>query len=114
MPELPEVETVKNGLAPIWEGQAITSVTLNRPNLRYPFPDGFQRSLENNVLKSLWRRGKYLVADFKDTHLIMHLGMSGSFKIDDIDVEQAFQGVAPGLVFETGAHPPTDVGPPNP
>lgn len=83
MPELPEVETVRRGLAPYCEGLIIERVEQRRPNLRYPFPDNFSHRLEGRTLVSMGRRAKYLVADMDDgTVLIMHLGMSGSFRVE--------------------------------
>lgn len=83
MPELPEVETVRRGLAPHAEGLVIERVEQRRPNLRFPFPDDFIKRLEGRRLVSMGRRAKYLVADMDDgTVLIMHLGMSGSFRVE--------------------------------
>ncbi len=77
MPELPEVETVRRGLAPAMEGQRIARVTLNRADLRFKFPDGFAERLTGRTITSLGRRAKYLTADLDDgAVLIMHLGMS--------------------------------------
>lgn len=82
MPELPEVETVRRGLAPAMEGMQIIRVTCQRPDLRFAFPDGFVDRLAGRTILSLGRRAKYLLADLDDeTVLIMHLGMSGSFRI---------------------------------
>lgn len=82
MPELPEVETVRRGLAPAMEGQRIAGVTLNRADLRFKFPDGFVERLTGRTITSLGRRAKYLTADLDDgAVLIMHLGMSGSFRV---------------------------------
>ncbi|MEM1376826.1 MAG: bifunctional DNA-formamidopyrimidine glycosylase/DNA-(apurinic or apyrimidinic site) lyase [Pseudomonadota bacterium] len=93
MPELPEVETVRRGLAPVMEGARIESVTLNRPDLRFPFPDGLQARLNGATIKSLGRRSKYLQmwTDREDV-LIAHLGMSGSFRIErsGVDTPGAF------------------------
>jgi len=87
MPELPEVETVKRGLAPTFEGAAITKVDQNRPDLRLPFPSDFRKRLEGGTVTALSRRSKYLLADIDGTDvLVMHLGMSGSFRIEnDLD-----------------------------
>ena len=83
MPELPEVETVRLGLAPVMEGAVIEKVTLNRPDLRSPFPPRFARRLTGRRIVSLGRRAKYLLADLDDGNvLVMHLGMSGSFRIE--------------------------------
>lgn len=90
MPELPEVETVRRGLAPHTEGLKIERVEQRRPNLRYPFPDNFTTRLEGRTLVSMGRCAKYLVADMDDgTVLIMHLGMSGSFRIEKENEHEA-------------------------
>jgi formamidopyrimidine-DNA glycosylase len=83
MPELPEVETVRRGLAPHAEGARIIGVTLRRADLRFPFPDGFAARVEGRIILSLERRAKYLLwhLDGGDS-LITHLGMSGSFRIE--------------------------------
>lgn len=86
MPELPEVETVKRGLAPTFEGAVINRVDQNRPDLRFPFPDNFSGRLTGRKMVSLSRRSKYLLGDLDSGEvLVMHLGMSGSFRIDDKD-----------------------------
>lgn len=83
MPELPEVETVKSGLAPIMENSIIKKLVLNRPNLRFPFPENFAKRVKNKKIVSLGRRAKYLLVDLdSDDIIIMHLGMSGSFRIE--------------------------------
>lgn len=83
MPELPEVETVRRGLAPVMEESMVEKVILNRPNLRFPFPDQFISRLEGQKILSVGRRAKYLALDLESGEvLIMHLGMSGSFRIE--------------------------------
>ena len=83
MPELPEVETVRRGLAPVMEGARIIRVEQRRKDLRFAFPDGFQSRLEGRRITSLGRRAKYLLADLDDGMvLVSHLGMSGSFRIE--------------------------------
>ncbi|GGF02180.1 bifunctional DNA-formamidopyrimidine glycosylase/DNA-(apurinic or apyrimidinic site) lyase [Stappia taiwanensis] len=83
MPELPEVETVRRGLAPVFEGAEIASVSQNRPDLRFPFPEDFAARLTGRQVVSLGRRAKYLLADLDDAAvLVMHLGMSGAFRIE--------------------------------
>ncbi len=80
MPELPEVETVRRGLAPILEGRRIARVQLNRPDLRFPFPDDFAARIEGQRVERLSRRAKFLQADLASgERLFMHLGMSGRF-----------------------------------
>jgi len=81
MPELPEVETVRRGLAPVMEGARFTAVELRRGDLRFPFPDGFVQHLVGQRVKSLERRAKYLLAHTGNMVLAMHLGMSGRFSI---------------------------------
>jgi formamidopyrimidine-DNA glycosylase len=83
MPELPEVETVRRGLAPVMEGATIVRAEVRRADLRRPFPPRFARRLAGRTVIGLGRRAKYLTADLDDgTVLIMHLGMSGSFRIE--------------------------------
>ncbi|MCC6734873.1 MAG: bifunctional DNA-formamidopyrimidine glycosylase/DNA-(apurinic or apyrimidinic site) lyase [Bauldia sp.] len=83
MPELPEVETVRRGLAPAMEGKAFARVELRRTDLRRPFPKGLARTLTGRTVLALRRRAKYLVADLSGgDSLVMHLGMSGSFRVD--------------------------------
>jgi formamidopyrimidine-DNA glycosylase len=84
MPELPEVETVRRGLSPTLVGARIERVELRRPDLRFPLPQDFARRLEGRRIMGLERRAKYLVAPLDDGGaLIAHLGMSGSFRIED-------------------------------
>lgn len=78
MPELPEVETVRAGLAPVMEGQFIVSATINRPDLRWPFPAGMADRLTGKRVLGLRRRSKYILADLDSGEtLLIHLGMSG-------------------------------------
>jgi formamidopyrimidine-DNA glycosylase len=83
VPELPEVESVRRELQPVMEGARFAGVTTNRPNLRTAFSPDFAARLEGQRVTALARRGKYLLAQLSsgDT-LVMHLGMSGSFRID--------------------------------
>lgn len=82
MPELPEVETVRGGLAPVLEGHRLARVEARRPDLRFPLPLNFVQTLTGATIVKLERRAKYLLArlDREDT-LVMHLGMSGRFEI---------------------------------
>jgi formamidopyrimidine-DNA glycosylase len=82
MPELPEVETVRGGLAPVLEHHRLTRVEARRPDLRFPLPQNFVQQLTGATVTRLERRAKYLLArlDREDT-LVMHLGMSGRFEI---------------------------------
>ncbi|EAQ24212.1 bifunctional DNA-formamidopyrimidine glycosylase/DNA-(apurinic or apyrimidinic site) lyase [Roseovarius sp. 217] len=82
MPELPEVETVRRGLAPIMEGQVIARATVNRPDLRWPFPPEMSARLTGQRVLALRRRSKYLLADLASGEtLLIHLGMSGRMLI---------------------------------
>nr|WP_316651859.1 bifunctional DNA-formamidopyrimidine glycosylase/DNA-(apurinic or apyrimidinic site) lyase [uncultured Gellertiella sp.] len=83
MPELPEVETVRRGLAPVMEGAVIARLRLNRPDLRFPLPEAFAARVEGQEIIGLARRAKYLLIDLADGMTILsHLGMSGSFRIE--------------------------------
>jgi len=82
MPELPEVETVRRGLAPVMEGAQIVRARANRPNLRFAFPPRFCERLEGARILQVRRRAKYLLIGLgSDETLIAHLGMSGRFSI---------------------------------
>ena len=84
MPELPEVETVRRGLLAVFEGARIERVEARRDGLRFPFPERFVERLAGRRVLALRRRAKYLVADLDSGEtLAMHLGMTGSFRIED-------------------------------
>jgi len=83
MPELPEVETIRRGLAPVMEGQCFTHVDQRRPDLRFPFPEQFTQRLEGARIEQLNRRAKYILGHLDTGEvLVMHLGMSGRFIIE--------------------------------
>ena len=83
MPELPEVETVRRGLAPVMLGARIDKVVLRRADIRFPFPASFERRLTGRRIVDMSRRAKYLLFRLdSDETLIAHLGMSGSFRIE--------------------------------
>lgn len=99
MPELPEVETIRQGLMPVLEGQPITHVVQRRPDLRYPLPQRFAARLKGRRIERLGRRGKYLLGFLDDGMvLVMHLGMSGRFTI-------VKPGAAAGLGSPNGSGP---------
>ena len=101
MPELPEVETVKRGLAPHLEGARIVRAVANRPDLRFPLPDRFARRLTGATVEALERRAKYLLMrlDTGET-LVCHLGMTGRFTV---------QGEATGeFHYDAGGDPKHD------
>jgi formamidopyrimidine-DNA glycosylase len=82
MPELPEVETVRRGLAPAMEGARFKKVEVRRPDLRWALPKDFATRLEGQRVEGLGRRAKYLLAHLSSGEvLLMHLGMSGSFRV---------------------------------
>jgi formamidopyrimidine-DNA glycosylase len=83
MPELPEVETVRRGLEPVLVGNAFARVEQRRADLRFPFPKNFGMRLSGRTVEALDRRAKYLLARLDDGEvLVMHLGMTGRFRID--------------------------------
>ncbi len=82
MPELPEVETVRRALAPVLEGHLLVRVLARRGDLRRPLPAGFATLLEGRRIAQVGRRGKYLTIHMDGgAVLIVHLGMSGSFRL---------------------------------
>ncbi|MEL7033557.1 MAG: bifunctional DNA-formamidopyrimidine glycosylase/DNA-(apurinic or apyrimidinic site) lyase [Pseudomonadota bacterium] len=84
MPELPEVETVRRGLTPAMQGQPIERLEVNRPDLRFPFPDQFRARVEGATITHMGRRAKFLVTELSTGEaLIMHLGMSGRFTVNE-------------------------------
>src|SRR6266481_5574557 len=95
MPELPEVETVRRGLQPVMEGARIVKAEARRGDLRRPLPKDFVKRLEGRSVTGLGRRAKYLLADLSSGEvLMMHLGMSGSFRVmqdDGAQMPGAFQ-----------------------
>ena len=97
MPELPEVETVRRGLAPVMEGARFDKVEARRGDLRWPLPKDFVPRVEGKTVEGLGRRAKYLIADLSSGEvLMMHLGMSGSFRVTHERVGGARGGAATG------------------
>ena len=100
MPELPEVETTVRGLARYLDGERLEHVALNRPDMRFPFPDGFVQSLTGARVTGLGRRAKYgLVHTDRDLTMVFHLGMSGRWRIDPDEI-----GKHDHLVLATHGH----------
>jgi formamidopyrimidine-DNA glycosylase len=81
MPELPEVEVTRRGVEPHLRGRKVTGVALRHTGLRWPFPAGLDDILRDRVVKSVGRRGKYLLLNFEHGTLIIHLGMSGHLRV---------------------------------
>src|SRR6476620_3134007 len=86
MPELPEVETTRRGLAPHVEGRCVRTVTLRRPDLRWPIPDEVRDLLPGQRIDTVRRRAKYLLLDTDAGSALLHLGMSGSLRVLPADV----------------------------
>ncbi|MDB3892557.1 bifunctional DNA-formamidopyrimidine glycosylase/DNA-(apurinic or apyrimidinic site) lyase [Candidatus Thioglobus sp.] len=101
MPELPEVETTKNGLLPLIKHQCITHAIRHRANLRWEIPKELKTILVGQVVNDIDRRGKYLLIRFDVGTLIIHLGMSGSIKVVD-SIEPLRKHDHFELVFEHG------------
>ncbi|SOD40788.1 DNA-(apurinic or apyrimidinic site) lyase [Nitrosovibrio sp. Nv4] len=81
LPELPEVEVIRRGIAPQLEGHCIAAVTIRNPNLRWPVPLDLGQTLCGLKIGKVMRRGKYLLFDCGKGTLILHLGMSGSLRL---------------------------------
>lgn len=97
MPELPEVETVRAGLAPVWQGRRFAKIIVHRFDLRRPVPADFARILEGRRILNVGRRAKYLVVDLEGGALLLgHLGMSGRMIIG-----AGGDGPHQHIVFET-------------
>ena len=99
MPELPEVETTVRGLARYLEGERITRVAVNRPDLRRPFPPSLVQALTGATVTGLGRRAKYgLIETDRDQTMVFHLGMSGRWRIEPDNADKHDH-----LVLETGS-----------
>ena len=83
MPELPEVETTRRGIASVVTGQAITTVTIRDRRLRWPIPAGFENAVAGRRILGVERRAKYLLLRTDGGTLLIHLGMSGSLRAVD-------------------------------
>jgi formamidopyrimidine-DNA glycosylase len=90
MPELPEVETVRRGLAPYLEGARIEKAHLRRKDLRFPFPKGMAKALEGKTVEGVGRRAKYLLFRLSSGQtLLSHLGMTGSYRFEGFKFKEA-------------------------
>jgi len=115
MPELPEVETVRRGLAQAMTGATFTAVEQRRPDLRFPFPERFAERLEGRRVEAVGRRAKYLVIDLDDaTVLAAHLGMTGSFRVAAAarDPATLVHETVPGRYYHARGGPAPDAGAP--
>lgn len=103
MPELPEVETVRRGLEPWLAGARIDKVTLNRADLRFPFPEGLKDALEGQTVTHVGRRAKYLLLSLSGGKtLLSHLGMTGSWRFAEHGIDK------PPRYYEPGTEPKHD------
>ncbi|MET3927261.1 bifunctional DNA-formamidopyrimidine glycosylase/DNA-(apurinic or apyrimidinic site) lyase [Devosia sp. 2618] len=103
MPELPEVETVRRGLEPWLVGARIDKVVLNRPNLRFPFPEGLASAIEGQTIVSVGRRAKYLLILLSNGKTVLsHLGMTGSWRFAEHPIDK------PPRYYEPGTEPKHD------
>jgi formamidopyrimidine-DNA glycosylase len=87
MPELPEVEVTRRGVAPHIEGRTVETVVMRRDGLRWPFPPQLRQLLAGRQVLRTGRRGKYLLIHFEHGTLIVHLGMSGHLRVMDSGIE---------------------------
>ncbi len=81
MPELPEVETTRRGIAPAMEGRRIAALVVREPRLRWPVPRSLAGEIAGQSVSGVRRRAKYLLIDLEHGSLILHLGMSGSLRV---------------------------------
>lgn len=88
MPELPEVETIVRGIAPIITGKRITNVIVRESRLRYEVPENLPELITNETISSISRRGKYMLIKVGHGHLLLHFGMSGSLQLSKLNVKQ--------------------------
>ena len=87
MPELPEVETTRRGIAPHIEQRRVKALRVRQPKLRWPVPAQLPQWIEGDCIQSVERRAKYLLLRFSRGTLILHLGMSGSLRIQPCNTE---------------------------
>jgi len=85
MPELPEVETTRRGIAPALEGRKISALIVREHRLRWPVPQGLAAKLQGSTIRHVRRRAKYLLLETDNGSAMVHLGMSGSMRIVPLD-----------------------------
>lgn len=101
MPELPEVETTRIGIAPHVLGETISDVIIRERRLRWPVPGNLKQKLKGHSIRKLTRRGKYLIIHFDNGCMLLHLGMSGSLRILTTDTPAEKHDHA-DFVFKSG------------
>ncbi|MDH5776951.1 MAG: DNA-formamidopyrimidine glycosylase, partial [Gammaproteobacteria bacterium] len=87
MPELPEVETTRRGIEPHLLGHSFTGAVVRQRQLRWPVPARLNSLIKNKTIKSVDRRGKYIIIRLEDGALLLHLGMSGSLRVIEQDAQ---------------------------
>ncbi|MDB6163679.1 MAG: 5-hydroxymethyluracil glycosylase, partial [Xanthomonadaceae bacterium] len=105
MPELPEVETTRAGLAPHVTGRRVEQVILRRPDLRWPIPPVVQESLPGQRIEAVRRRAKYLLLDTSVGSALLHLGMSGSLRVVRADTPASVHDHVDIVLARTTGHP---------
>lgn len=88
MPELPEVETTRRGIAPYLQGQTIAKAVVRNAKLRWPIPDNLSALVSGLAIQDIRRRAKYLLLECETGTLIIHLGMSGSLRVYPLTTER--------------------------
>ncbi|MBL1142166.1 MAG: bifunctional DNA-formamidopyrimidine glycosylase/DNA-(apurinic or apyrimidinic site) lyase [Proteobacteria bacterium] len=101
MPELPEVETTKKGIAPYVVGETVKDIIIRERNLRWPVPHTLKRSLKHHLIRKLKRRAKYLLFYTDSGCMILHLGMSGNLRVLDSTVPHEKHDHV-DIIFESG------------
>jgi len=101
VPELPEVETTRTGIAPYVVGEVVKDIIIRERQLRWPIPANLKRSLKNQLIRKLKRRAKYLLFYTDNGCMILHLGMSGSLRmIENKQAHEKHDHV--DIIFESG------------
>jgi formamidopyrimidine-DNA glycosylase len=101
MPELPEVETTRKGIAPYVVGETVKDIIIRERNLRWPIPTTLKRSLKNQLIRKLRRRAKYLLFYTDKGCMILHLGMSGNLRVLDCTINHDKHDHV-DIIFESG------------
>jgi formamidopyrimidine-DNA glycosylase len=101
MPELPEVEITRRGIAPHVLGQTVSRIVVRQPRLRWPVPDDLPEKLCRQQIRSVERRGKYLLMGANSGTVILHLGMSGSLRVTSPETPPKRHDHV-DMVFESG------------
>lgn len=110
MPELPEVETTRRGIEPHLTDKQVTGVCVRQPKLRWPVPDNLAQLIQGHTLERIERRAKYLLFYFENGCLLIHLGMSGSLRILELNPNRVNEpNLAATIDFEPNKHDHLDI-----